>query len=153
MSVYSTLIVESTENATWLLLESAYPIGGRPVHRLRLVMTYGINIYGITLPTVVKFVVSKKELSESLRFHEIEAAVGGHQCGGIGMNFLTHTRYTRTRSIVCACNTTSPHMYNVCSWPLACCCAEVAPHTDTTLQLPLHSQLCLNVYKIVVYGW
>ena len=35
MSIYFTLIVESTENATWLLLERAYPIGGRLVHRLR----------------------------------------------------------------------------------------------------------------------
>ena len=35
MSVYFILIIESTENATWLLLESAYPIGGRPLHRLR----------------------------------------------------------------------------------------------------------------------
>ena len=34
MSIYFTLIVESTENATWLLLKSAYPIGGRPVYRL-----------------------------------------------------------------------------------------------------------------------
>jgi len=35
MSIYFTLIVESTDNAIWLLLKSAYPIGGRPVHRLR----------------------------------------------------------------------------------------------------------------------
>jgi len=35
MSIYFTLIVESTENATWLLLKCAYHIGGRPVHRLR----------------------------------------------------------------------------------------------------------------------
>ena len=36
MSIYFTLIVESTENATWLLLERAYPIGGRLVHSLNL---------------------------------------------------------------------------------------------------------------------
>jgi len=35
VSIYFTLIVESTENATWLLLKRAYPVGGRPVHRLR----------------------------------------------------------------------------------------------------------------------
>ena len=35
MSIYITLIVESTENAIWLLLKSAYPIGDRLVHRLR----------------------------------------------------------------------------------------------------------------------
>ena len=35
MSIYCTLIVESTENATWLLLKRAYPVGGRLVHRLR----------------------------------------------------------------------------------------------------------------------
>ena len=48
MSIYFTLIVESTENATWLLLESAYPIGGRPVHRLRDDWVHGqqnIKIY------------------------------------------------------------------------------------------------------------
>ena len=35
MSIYFTLIAESTENATFLLLKRAYPIGGRLVHRLR----------------------------------------------------------------------------------------------------------------------
>ena len=35
MSIYFTLIVESTENATLLLLKRAYPIGGRLVHRLK----------------------------------------------------------------------------------------------------------------------
>ena len=35
MSIYFTLIVESTENAIWLLLKRAYSIGGRLVHRLR----------------------------------------------------------------------------------------------------------------------
>jgi hypothetical protein len=35
VSIYFTLIVESTENAIWLLLKSAYRIDGRPVHRLR----------------------------------------------------------------------------------------------------------------------
>ena len=35
MSVYFTLIVESTEIATWLLLKRAYPVGGRLVHGLR----------------------------------------------------------------------------------------------------------------------
>jgi len=34
VSIYCTLIVESTENTTWLLLKRAYPIGGRLVHRL-----------------------------------------------------------------------------------------------------------------------
>ena len=35
VSIYFTLIVESTENAIWLLLKSACPVGGRPVHSLR----------------------------------------------------------------------------------------------------------------------
>jgi hypothetical protein len=35
VSIYFTLIGESTENATRVLLESACPIGGCPVHRLR----------------------------------------------------------------------------------------------------------------------
>jgi len=35
VSIYFTLIVESTENATWLLLKIAYPIGARFVHRLK----------------------------------------------------------------------------------------------------------------------
>jgi len=35
VSIYFVLIVESTENATSLLLEIAYPVRGRPVHRLR----------------------------------------------------------------------------------------------------------------------
>jgi len=38
MSIYFTLIVESTENATWLLLELAYPVGGHLVqgHEINL---------------------------------------------------------------------------------------------------------------------
>jgi len=32
MSIYFSLIVECTENATWLLLKRAYPVGGRLVH-------------------------------------------------------------------------------------------------------------------------
>ena len=35
MSIFVTLIVRSTENATLLLLKCAYPIGDRSVHRLR----------------------------------------------------------------------------------------------------------------------
>jgi len=35
LSIYFTLIVESTENATFLLLKSAYHIGDRLVHWLR----------------------------------------------------------------------------------------------------------------------
>ena len=35
MSIYFTLILESTENVTWLLLNCAYPIGSRPVHKLK----------------------------------------------------------------------------------------------------------------------
>jgi len=35
MSIYFTLIVESTENVTWLLLKHAYSIGGRLMHSLR----------------------------------------------------------------------------------------------------------------------
>ena len=35
MSIYFTLIVESTENAIWLLLKHAYTVGGRLVYRLR----------------------------------------------------------------------------------------------------------------------
>jgi len=31
MSVYFASIVESTENATWLLLKRAYTVGGHPV--------------------------------------------------------------------------------------------------------------------------
>jgi hypothetical protein len=31
VSIYFKLIVETTENATWLLLKHAYPIGGRPL--------------------------------------------------------------------------------------------------------------------------
>jgi len=35
LPTYFILIVESTENATCLLLKRAYTIGGRLVHRLR----------------------------------------------------------------------------------------------------------------------
>jgi len=35
VSIYFTLIVESTENPTTLLLKHAYLIGGRLAHRLR----------------------------------------------------------------------------------------------------------------------
>ena len=35
MSIYFTLIVESTENVTWLLLKRAYPVVDRLMHRLR----------------------------------------------------------------------------------------------------------------------
>ena len=42
-----------------------------------------------------------------------------------------------TRTTVCARNTSSPRTYNVCSWPLACCCTEIASHTGSTFQLPL----------------
>ena len=35
VSVYFTLIVESTENATGLLLKRAYPVGGHLVHGSR----------------------------------------------------------------------------------------------------------------------
>jgi len=53
----------------------------------------------------------------------------GHQCGGIGMNYLTPTIHTH---IACARNTISPRTYTVCSRPLACCCTE-SRHTVALL--------------------
>jgi len=65
----------------------------------------------------------------------------GHQCGGLGMNYLTHTH-----TIVCAHNTISPRMYSVCSGPLACCCAE-SRHTLTPLcSSHLHFATALSLF-------
>ena len=65
-----------------------------------------------------------------------------HQCGGIGLNYQTHTIHTHTHTHnVCARNTLSPRTYNVCSRPLACCCTE-SRHTLTPLcSSQLHTQL------------
>lgn len=63
-----------------------------------------------------------------------------------------HTQHTCTHTIVLARNTTFQRTYTVCSRPLGCCCTEITSHTDTTLQLPLHTQLCLSVYTTALYG-
>jgi len=62
----------------------------------------------------------------------------GHQCGGIGMNYLTHTIHMHTHN--CMCTQQYFSAYLNCQYrPLSCCCTEITSHTDFTLQLPLLS--------------
>jgi len=75
----------------------------------------------------------------------------GHQCGAIGMNFLAHIIHTHTHNYMCT-RRYSAYVHCLCR-PLACCCTGKASHTDTTSQLLLHLQHCLNDYKISMYGW
>ena len=53
-------------------------------------------------------------------------------CGGIGMHFLTHTIHTHTHTHNCMCtqhyfSTYLDFLYR----PIACCCTEIASHTDS----------------------
>jgi hypothetical protein len=75
-------------------------------------------------------------------------------CGGIrvGMNYQKHAQYTRTRTIVCACNNISPRTYDVYSRPFAGCCTESRRTLTPLFSSHQHSQLCLSVYTFVVYG-
>ena len=65
-------------------------------------------------------------------------------CGGIGMYFLTHTIHTH--NCMCTQHYFSAYLQVHCLYrPTACCCTEIASHSDFTLQLPLNSQL-LSVF-------
>ena len=74
---------------------------------------------------------------------QVFRSLRGHQCGGIGMYFLTHTIHTQMHNCMCTQHYFSAYTHCL-YWPLVCCCTEIASHTDT-LQLPLNSQL-LSVF-------
>ena len=55
----------------------------------------------------------------------------GHQCGGIGVNFLTYTIHTHTHNCMCTQHYFSAYVHCLCR-PLADCCNE-SRHTLTLL--------------------
>ena len=75
----------------------------------------------------------------------------GYQCGGIDVNYQTHTIHTHTHNRMCTrCYFPA---YVECLQPTTCLLlSRIASHTDTTSQFALHTQLCRSVYMIAVYG-
>jgi len=65
------------------------------------------------------------------------------------MNFLTHAHNTHAQ--LCVHATLLLHVRTLPMPAAYLLLHRIASHSDTTLQLPRHSQFCLSVYKIAVY--
>jgi len=75
----------------------------------------------------------------------------GHHCGGIGINYQTHTIHTHTHNCMCTQHNSSPYVQSL--WPAAYllldCLASRCLHTAV---LTSTRNCFVSVYNVVVLG-